>query len=246
MHPVSVTVIALNEADGIAAAVSSVAWADEVMVLDSGSSDRTVEVARSAGARVVEEGWRGYGAQKNRAAELAAHDWVLSLDADERAGEDLARSVESLAADPPEAAFRVRRLNHFAGRPIRTWPWAWDLTARLYDRRRASFDERLVHETLRCEGRVGRLPGLLHHFSYRGWDDYLARQESYARLGAEEAAAHGRRPRAGDLTVRPAVTLFRHLLGRGYLVGGVLGFRLSVMAARGTRRKYAILRELSG
>lgn len=246
MRPVSVTIIARDEEDRIGAAVASASWADEVVVLDSGSSDRTTEVAKSAGARVVEEGWRGYGAQKNRAAELAAHDWVLSVDADERVSVDLARSVRTLAADPPESAFRVRRLNHFGGRPIRTWPWAWDRTLRLYDRRRASFDERLVHEALRCEGRVGLLPGVLHHFSYRGWDDYLARQESYARLGAAEAAARGRRPQAGDLTVRPAVTLLRHLLGRGYLVGGVLGFRLSVMAARGTRRKYAILRELSG
>lgn len=244
MRPVSVTIIALNEEDRIGAAVASCSWADEVVVLDSGSSDRTVEVAKSAGARVEEEGWRGYGAQKNRAAELAAHDWVLSLDADERVGADLALAIQSLAADPPEAAFEARRLNHFAGRPIRTWPWSWDITTRLYDRRRGSFEERPVHESLRCEGRVGRIPGVLHHFTYRGWDDYRARQEGYARLGAEQAMGTGRRPRPGDLVVRPTVTFLRHYLGRGYLLGGALGLRLALAAARGTRRKYEILRKL--
>jgi len=245
VRPVSVTIIARDEEGRIGAALSSVAWADEVVVVDSGSSDLTVEVARSAGARVVQEGWRGYGAQKNRAAELAAHDWVLSLDADERVGADLALAIQSLADRPAEAAFEVRRSNHFAGRPIRTWPWAWDLTTRLYDRRRGSFDEGMVHESLRPNGRVGRLEGVLHHFSYRGWDDYLARQEHYARLGAEQAMATGRRPRPGDLTLRPAASFLRHYLGRGYLLGGAHGLRLALAAARGTRRRYEILRTIA-
>ena len=246
MRALSVTVIARDEADRIAGAVASASFAAEVLVLDSDSVDRTVEVARAAGARVAVEAWRGYGAQKNRAAELAANDWVLSLDADERVDRVLAAAIGALTEQPAEAAFSVDRRTAFAGRPIRTWPWVHDRTLRLYDRRRARFAERLVHEGLRPEGGVGRLAGRLEHASYRGWEDYRARQEVYARLGAGEALRRGRGPRPGDLWLRPAATLLRHLLGRGYLLGGPLGLRLALAAARGTRRKYLLLRELTG
>ncbi len=241
--PISVTIIAGNEEGRIADAVRSASWADEVLVLDSESTDRTAEVAEAAGARVVVEPWRGYGAQKNRAAELASHRWIFSLDADERITPELVRAVEALPADPHEAAFRVRRRNRFAGRPIPRWPWSWDTTARLYDRRRARFSEVAVHESLVTEGPVGELRAVLEHFSYDGWEDLLARQLAYAALGAREAFARGRRPRPGDLWLRPRITFLRHWLGRGYLLGGALGYRLSTAAARMTWTKYVLLRE---
>ena len=241
---ITAAIVAGNEEDRIAGAVRSAAWADEVLVLDSESADRTAAIARAEGARVVVEPWRGYGAQKNRAAELALHDWILSLDADERTSPELAAAVAALPEDPDEAAFAVRRRNYFAGRPIRHWPWSWERVVRLYDRRRARFSERRVHESLEVEGRVGELAGVIEHFTYRGWDDYRERRRRYARLGAEEALARGRRPRPGDTWARPAATLLRHLLGRGYLIGGPLGWRLAWESARGTRMKYAELGRL--
>lgn len=244
MLRITVVIIAGNEQSRIADAVRSASWADEVLVLDSESSDGTVDAARGAGARVVVEPWRGYGAQKNRAAELAANDWVFSLDADERIDRELAAAMRSLPDSPSAAAYAVRRRNRFAGRPIRRWPWSWDRTVRLYDRRLARFSERSVHESLEVQGRTGELPGVLEHFSYRGWDDLLARQVRYARLGAEDAHARGRAPRAGDLWLRPAATFWRHWVGRGYMLGGREGWRLSVAAARMTRMKYRVLREL--
>ncbi len=237
-------IIAGEEEDRIAGAVRSAAWADEVLVLDSESADRTAQVARSQGARVVVEPWRGYGAQKNRAAELAAHDWVFSLDADERISPGLAAALQALPEEPGRPAYAVRRRNRFAGRPIPRWPWSWDWTTRLYHRGRAAFSERAVHESLQFQGEPGRLDGILEHYSYRGWEDLLERQERYARLGAEEAVRRGRLPRAGDLWLRPAATFWRHWMGRGYLLGGRLGWRLSVAAARMTRMKYLFLREL--
>ncbi len=241
--PISVTIISGNEEERIADAVRSASWAEEVLVLDSESTDRTAEVAEAAGARVVVEPWRGYGAQKNRAAELASHRWIFSLDADERITPELVRAVEALPDDPPEAAFRVRRRNRFAGRPIPRWPWSWDTTVRLYDRRRARFSEVAVHESLETAGPVGELRAVLEHFSYDGWEDLLARQLAYAALGAGEAFARGRRPRPGDLWLRPRITFLRHWLGRGYLLGGALGYRLSTAAARMTWTKYVLLRE---
>ena len=242
---VTVAIITRDEEDRIGAAVASAAWADEVLVLDSGSSDGTVEVARRAGARAVVEGWRGYGAQKNRAAELVSTDWVFSLDADELIGDGLARAVRSLPESPPQAAFLVRRRNRFCGRVIRRWPWSWNVTTRLYDRRRARFTDDAVHERIATEGRVGLLRGLLEHDAYRDREEFRSRQELYARLGCERLVAAGRVVRPGDLWVRPAVAFLRHFVGRGLLLNGGLGWYLSVEAARSTRSKYARLRDLT-
>ncbi len=241
---ITVTIIAGNEEERISDAVRSAAWAGEVLVLDSESTDATVERARAAGARVHVEPWRGYGPQKNRAAELASNDWILSLDADERVTPELAEAIAALPAEPGPAAFRVRRRNRFAGRPIPRWPWSWDLIVRLYDRRRARFSTSAVHESIQADGPVGTIPAPLEHFSYRGWEDMLARQLRYASLGAREAFDRGRRPKAGDLWIRPRVTFLRHWLSRGYLLGGAFGYRLSVAAARMTWTKYVLLREL--
>jgi glycosyltransferase involved in cell wall biosynthesis len=244
--PISVTIIAGNEEDRIADAVRSAAWADEVIVLDSESSDQTADVAAEAGARVVVEPWRGYGAQKNRAAELARNAWVFSLDADERIDPVLAVAASDLPPRPPESAFRVRRRNYMAGRPIIHWPWSWDTTVRLFDRDRARFSEVAVHESLVVTGKIGPLPGMLEHLTYRDWSDYLERQLSYSRLGAEAALARGRRPKIGDLGLRPVATFLRHLVVRGYLLGGRRGWRMSAMAARGTYLKYLLLKDLVG
>lgn len=245
MLPITVTIIAGNEEDRIAEAVHSAAWADEVVVLDSESSDRTADIAAAAGARTVVEPWRGYGAQKNRAAELARNNWVFSLDADERIDPVLRQAARNLPSEPGPAAYRVRRRNYMAGRPITHWPWSWDTTVRLYNRDCARFSEAAVHESLVVQGEVGHLPGLLEHLTYRDWSDYLQRQLRYSHLGAEAALARGRRPKAGDLGLRPLTTFLRHFVVRGYLLGGRRGWRMSAMAARGTYLKYLLLRDLA-
>jgi (heptosyl)LPS beta-1,4-glucosyltransferase len=246
VDPISVTIITRNEEAQVAEAIASVDWADEVIVLDCGSDDTTVEKAAAAGAQTVVERWRGFGAQRNRAAELVRNDWVLALDADERCSPGLACEVNDLVDQPIPAAYQVRRRNYFAGQPIRHWPWVCDRVARLYDRRRAVFSAVQIHESLVCEGEVGKLRGWVEHYSYSGWSDYDERQLVYTRLGAEQARQSGRRPRPGDLQIRPLATFVRHWLGRGYLLGGHLGWRLAVAAARGTRSKYQLLRQESG
>ncbi len=244
MRDVTVTIIARDEADRIAAAVASAGWAAAVVVLDSGSGDGTAAVARAAGARVEVEPWRGYGAQKNRAAELAPTAWVFSLDADERISTELAAAILALPADPGQAAYRVRRRNRFCGRPVRHWPWAWDLPARLYDRQRARFSERSVHETLVTEGAVGRLAGVLEHLGERSLQEYLDRRAAYARLGAEQAAGEGRRSGPLAPAIHAAATFVRLAMVRGELLGGALGLRHALLAARGSALKYRYLREI--
>ena len=236
--------IARNEADRISPAIASCHWAAEVLVLEEGSTDRTAEVAAAAGARVEHAPWLGFGPTKNLAAELAACDWVLSLDADERVTPELAASIQALPQTPREGAFRVVRRNRFASRPIRQWPWVHDRCIRMYDRRQARFSEAVVHESVRAYGEVGELAGVLEHDAYRSWIDYLQRQLRYAELGARQAYEQGRSPRVGDLWVRPMITWLRHLIARGYLLGGPRGWRLARMAARGTYVKYLLLKEI--
>ncbi len=246
MQSVSVTIVTRDEADRIAEAVASAAWADEVLVLDSGSTDDTVTRATAAGARVMVEPWRGYGIQKNRAAELARHDWVLSLDADERIDASLAQAIEELGEKPGPAAFRVRRRNRYDGCALRHWPWGWDQPVRLYDRRRARFSERVVHESVHVDGPIGRLHGVVEHLGARSIDEYRRRQECYARLGAEQAAAEGRRARAFDPALHGAAAFVRLWLIRGGLLNGVVGARHAVASARGTALKYRLLRDRVG
>ncbi len=241
---ISATIITKNEEANIRAAIESVSWAAEVLVLDSGSTDKTRDVARAAGAQVVVQPWKGYGAQKNCAAERAAHDWIFSLDADERVSPELAEGISRVGESPEPPAFSVRRRNYFAGKPIRRWPWSWDLTIRLYDRRRARFSERAVHESLQFNGAAGQLRAVMEHHSYDGWEDMFLRHLRYARLGAEDAWSRDKHPRVGDLWVRPRVTFLRHWLGRGYLLGGARGVQLSAAAARMTWMKYLFLMEL--
>ncbi len=243
MHPVSVTIVARDEADRIAEAVTSAAWADEVLVLDSGSTDDTVARATAAGARVVVEPWRGYGIQKNCAADLALHPWVLSLDADERVDASLARAIEELLDDDHgPAAFRVRRRNCYDGCQLRHWPWGWDEPVRFYDRRRARFSERIVHESVHFEGRAGRLRGMIEHLGARSVEEYRRRQECYARLGAQQAEAEGRRARGFDPALHSTAAFLRVWLIRGGLLNGMVGTRYALASARGTALKYRLLR----
>src|SRR5947207_9653718 len=166
----TVTVITRDEAANIAAALQSVSWADEIIVVDSQSTDETISIARELATRVEVREWPGFSAQKNYAASIASHDWILSLDADERVTPELAREIQRLlAADPPHAGYRIPRVTWHLGKWIRTTDWYPDHQLRLYDRRTAEWTGRYVHESVSirrsasapADGAVGRLRGEL-------------------------------------------------------------------------------------
>ena len=168
MPKLSVTVITRNEAADIGAALASVAWSDEIVVVDSQSTDETVAIARRHTERVVVREWPGYIGQKNYAASSASHDWILSLDADERVTPALAEEIKTLLAGAPrEAAFRIPRITWHLGRWIRTTDWYPDYQLRLYDRRSAQWTGRYVHEAVTVRGATGQLRGELQHYAYR-------------------------------------------------------------------------------
>ncbi len=242
MPRVTVTIIALNEAERLPAALASVAWADEIVLLDSGSTDATPDLARAAGAVVANEPWQGFGPHKNRAATIARNDWIFNLDADERVDPALAAAIAALGDTPDYAAYTVRRRNYVGGRALRHWPWGWDLQVRLYDRRRARFSPVRVHESVQSDGPVGRLDGVIEHLTYRDWDDCARRHERYAATWAETARAAGKRAAAWKPPCAAIGAFLREWLARGYILSGIDGWRWSLASARYASRKYRLLR----
>jgi len=242
---VSVTVITRNEADDLAAALASVAWADEIVVVDSQSTDDTVAIARRFTERVVAREWPGYIAQKNYAASIAGNDWILSLDADERVTPELATEIRARLADTPrEAAFRIPRVTWHLGRWIRSTDWYPDFQLRLYDRRAAEWTGKYVHEAVTVRGAVGELRRELQHYAYRDIADHLETIDRYTTLAGKQMHEAGRRAGALDLAVHPTLAFLRNYVARGGFRDGATGFVISRMNAYYVFLKFAKLWEL--
>jgi len=241
VEPLTVTIIAVNEADRIGSAIRSVAFADEVLVVDSGSTDDTVAVARALGARVIETDWPGYRVQKNRAATWARHDWVLGLDADEVVGEALAASIQAVLDSPAAVGFEVARLGHWMGAPIEHGTWRPDRAIRLFDRRHGEWTGGSVHERVSVVGEVGRLDGDLFHYPYRDLNEQLGTMQRYAELFVQDAQAEGRSARVVDVVFRPVFHLLKALILKGGIRDGVRGFCLASLGAAGVMLKWGML-----
>jgi glycosyltransferase involved in cell wall biosynthesis len=240
--PVSVTIITRDEAAHIEACVASVAWAADVLVVDSGSADDTAARARAAGARVIVRDWPGYAAQKNFAAGEAAHDWILSIDADERVTPELAAEVQSrLTRGGPACGYRIPRVTWHLGRWIRTTDWYPDYQLRLYDRRRARWAPRRVHESVQADGPVEQLSRDLQHFAYRDLTHHHQTMDRYTTLAATEMFEQGRRAGVLHLAVYPWAAFARNYLLRRGILDGVPGFVISCMNAYYVFLKFAKL-----
>lgn len=242
----SVIVITRNEAAHIADCLDSVAFADEIIVLDSGSTDATCELARAHGAHVeVNAEWPGFGPQKNRALDLATGDWVLSLDADERVPPELAEEIQRVLADPGADGYRVARLSNFCGRWMRHSGWWPDRVLRLFRRLAGRFTDDVVHEHVEVEGRVATLSGHLLHYPYASLEAFIDKINRYSSEAALKAHARGRRTTLMGPFGHAAWTFFRHYgLRRGFL-DGWQGLVLAGMAATGSFYRYAKLYWLS-
>jgi glycosyltransferase involved in cell wall biosynthesis len=241
----SVTVVAKNEAADLGAALASVAWADEIVVVDSHSTDETVAVARQYTERVVVHDWLGHIEQKNYAASLASHDWILSLDADERVTPALTEEIRAaLRAKPRHAAFRIPRVTWHLGRWVRSTDWFPDYQDRLYDRRRARWTGRYVHEALTRDGSSGQLRGEIQHYAYRDIADHLETIDRYTTLAARQMQEEGQRAGLLQLAGHPPLAFLRNYIARGGIRDGVPGFIISSMNAYYVFLKFAKLWEL--
>jgi glycosyltransferase involved in cell wall biosynthesis len=244
VQKLSVTVITKNEAADVGAALASVKWADEIIVIDSESTDDTVAIARRFTERIIVRAWPGYVEQKNFAAAQASHDWVLSLDADERVTPELAEEVRTTLRNPTDAAYRIPRVTWHLGRWIRTTDWYPDHQLRLYDRRRARWTGRYVHESVSVDGSIGQLRGELQHFAYRNISDHLETIDRYTTFAARQMRENGRRAGLLRLAGHPPLAFLRNYVARGGFRQGIPGFIISSMNAYYVFLKFAKLWEL--
>ena len=247
MEKLSAVVIARNEAGRIGACLQSVqGLAAEIVVLDSGSSDGTQALCRALGARVLETDWPGYGVQKNRALRAATHEWVLSLDADERVTAELAQSIRRALAAPTAAGYRCRRCNVFLGRALRHGEGYPDWSLRLFDRRRARWSEEPVHEKVLLDGALGSLEGDLMHESAETLAVYIEKQNRYSTLAAAAARAAGRKATPAHLILSPLLRFCKFYLLRMGFLDGVPGLIHIAIGCFASFLKYAKLRSPDG
>ncbi len=244
---ISATIITCNEERNLPRAIESLRCCDEILVVDSGSTDRTVEIASRFGARVLEANWRGYAGQKNYASDEALHDWVLSIDADEALSEDLEGEIWQLKKNGPAYdAYTVPRLAQYLGKWILYSGWYPDRKVRLFDRRKARWVGEYVHESVLSEGRVGELTGNLLHYTCGSLSEHLKTMDRYTTLAAEEIVARKKPMGARQLLFDPPWTFVRtFLLQRGFQ-DGLEGLTIAYMAAIYTFLKFAKARFMSG
>ena len=242
--PLSAVIIAKNAARQLPECLESLAFCDEILVVDSGSDDGTVALAQSRGARVIQSEWRGFGPQKRYAVEQAAHDWVLCVDADERVSPELRSAIERALAAPANAAYRFPRCNRFLGRYLRHGEGYPDWSLRLFDRRRARWSDDAVHEKVLTDAEVGTLTGDLLHDSAETLDAYLAKQNRYTTLAAQQAFDAGRRANALQLLLSPLVRFVKFYFFRLGLLDGVPGLIHSLIGCGNSFAKYAKMLDL--
>ena len=241
----TVTVITHNEADHIGAALDSVAWADEVIVVDSGSTDRTVEIARAKASRVIVREWPGYSAQKNFAADQAANEWVLSMDADERVTTALADEIRHiLSTEPAARGYRIKRVSHYLGRWIRTTDWSHDYQLRLYDRRAGRWNGLRIHESFRlAQGEPAKLHGEMEHYAYRHISHHLQKIDAYTTLLAQQWQEEGRTTTPVHMVVHPILAFLRNYILRAGIRQGTVGLIISLLNSYYVFLKFAKLWE---
>lgn len=249
--PLSVVIVAQNEERTIGRVIEAVLpIASEIILVDSGSTDKTKEIATALGARVLHQDWLGYSGQKNFAIDLASCDWILSLDADEIITEELRNEIASTLAAPVSdtiAGFKLPRVLFIGDQPVRKGGFYPDAQLRLFRRGKGRFRERIVHEAMEVDGGTITLAHDLHHYSYATVQDFANAMDKYARLSAQHYLVHSksswRRNRINE-TFHPLWTFFyRYIIRQGFLEG-TLCLRLNLIYADYVRKKIFYLRKL--
>jgi glycosyltransferase involved in cell wall biosynthesis len=238
MPQLSAIVITKDEAVNIGACLDSVTFCDERIVVDCGSADATVEIARQRGARVEVRAWSGFGAQKNYALSLASGTWVLSVDADERVSPELAKAIKAATADPTVDGWEFPRLSSFCGRPMRHAGWYPDPVLRLFRRGKARFNDVVIHERVICDGPVKRLSQPLIHHPVLRLEDALSRVDRYSTAGAEALVTSRRKVSFLSGIGHGLYAFLRTYVLRAGFLDGAEGFLLAVANAEGSYYRY--------
>ena len=242
-QPFSVAIITLNAATQLEACLQSVRFADDIVVVDSGSTDGTQALAERYGARVIDQTWLGFGPQKQFAVNAARHDWVLCLDADERVTPQLQTAIEHTLTQPTNSAYRFARCNRFLGRYLKHGEGYPDWSLRLFDRRQARWSDDAVHEKVVANGIVGTLQGDLLHDSAETLAAYLTKQNRYTTLAAEMALQAGKRASFGRIAFSPIIRFIKFYLIRQGFRDGLPGLIHIAIGCMNSFVKYAKMLE---
>lgn len=241
----SVAIITHNEENNIRAALESVRWADEIVVVDSGSTDRTQEICREYTDKIYSFEWHGFSEQKNRAVSFTTQPWILVLDADERVTEELKKEILDIIKDKSSGdGYYLPRKNYFGERWIKHGGWWPDYTLRLFRRGRGSFEPREVHEAVKIDGPAAYFKNPLLHYTYKNTGDFFKRMETYSVLAAKELFKKGRRANIFDIIFRPPATFFRMFFFQLGILDGIYGIILAYLYSVYTYKKYSKLRKI--
>jgi Glycosyltransferases involved in cell wall biogenesis len=247
MNAISAVIITRNEERNIKRCLDSIRTvADEIIVVDSFSTDNTVAICREAGARVIQQNWLGYGPQKNTGNNAATHDYILSMDADEALDAELAQAITEEKQKGLKGVYQLSRLNYFYGKFIKHGTEYPDKKIRLFNRRQASWDERLVHEPLNIQPGVQctSLRGHLLHYTYYRFEEHIQKSNMYTSLSAQDYFRRGKKARASKIIFSPLGAFVQsYILKRGFL-DGMHGFVLAVMNAHAAFMRYVKLWEM--
>lgn len=235
----SVIIITLNEAENIRSCLESVGWADEIIVVDSGSSDSTVDICRELGAKVfVNSDWQGFGYQKNLALQQAGGEWILSLDADERVTEQLKQAILASISQPQADGYLIPRQAYFLGKAMRHGGWWPDYVLRLFRRDRGQFSNVLVHETVSIEGKIAKLKQPLTHYSYVSLEQLLGKINQYSSAGAKQALFKGKSGGLRKALFRGGWAFFRAYCLRAGFLDGSAGLIAAISKGEETYYRY--------
>lgn len=244
MNKLSVVIITLNEERNIERCLQSVAWADEIVVVDSGSTDATLDICGRFGCKIVRTPWLGFGRTKQAAVDAASFDWIFSIDADEQVTPELAQRLLAIAASPAEfQGYRINRRSFYLGKLIRHSGWTHDYPLRFFNRQFGRFNDKPVHEGIELRGKVGEIEQVLLHYTFPTLASHIAKIERYAALGALEKVEKGRTSSVGRAVLRGAMEFLRiYFLKAGFLDGSH-GMILAVNSAFAAYMKYLMLWE---
>jgi len=242
---ISAVVITYNEESNIERCLRSLSFADEIIVLDSFSTDRTVEIALRFTDKVSQRKFTGFSEQKNAAMDMAGSEWVMIVDADEVVTPELAQEIRRVVVESPHNAYRVPRRTCFLGKLIRNCGWYPDYTIRLARKSKARFADRLVHEVLEVDGTSGTLQNCMIHFSYRNMDDAARKMITYARAAARQKMLDGQKAHITDIALTPGLTFLKKLILQQGFRDGIYGLIISGMSACGVFFRYVMLWEMT-
>ncbi|WP_162427735.1 glycosyltransferase family 2 protein [Pontibacter pudoricolor] len=240
MPRLSAIIICRNEEKDIEGAIQSLLWADEVLIVDSFSTDNTLAIAGNYPVKILQHAFENYSRQRNWALDQAAYDWVLMLDADERITPELQREIQKLlAGTPANSAYTIYRSNFFMGHQVRYSGWQNDSVVRLFDKSRNRYSDKNVHEELIMEdGKPGKLKYKMLHYTYRSLPHYLDKWNTYSTLSANDKAKKTKKVSLYHLMLKPAFRFFRHYIFKLGILDGKVGFVISYLSASSIFMRY--------